>query len=491
MITSRIYEWARTQPTKTAMIHNGHPCSYAVFARAIEVTKTFFKDQSLPAGRTAIIRISNLADAWIANLGLRSIGLTTICVNSLATAKALNVKDVACIVLTEDDKAAYKPEERIWVGTRVIVVPRALYANIDTGDIPRFSCDTPAFGGHILYTSGTTGSYKKLLRDGANEEKRNAHRANVASYDRDTVYFVANFGLWTNQGFVVPSATWHVGGCVVFNQIPETFLRSFQYGITDAWFPPPMLNSLLELRQGSTVALGEFRLLVGGAFVSLDLAKKAVERLTKNVTVTYAATEHSSRMLSRFRTLDDLHWLSPVVGSTFEIVDDDDKECPIDKEGELRVLLRDIDATSYLDDDEASRNFFREGYFYPGDMAVRRADGRIRILGRVADVLNVNGHKVAVAPAEQRIQDFLGVNAVCLFSIFGDDGRNELVVAIEANSVPPKSELDKIGRQFSSFELVRFEVFQEFPRTEAGLRKIKRTELRKVIVGKGARAAAV
>ena len=128
MITNRIYEWARTQPTKTAMIHNDHPCSYAVFARAIEVTKKFFKDQDLPAGRTAIVRISNLADAWIVILGLRSIGLDTICVNSLATAKALNIKDVACIVMTEADKAAHKLEEQTWVGVPVIVVPRAIYA---------------------------------------------------------------------------------------------------------------------------------------------------------------------------------------------------------------------------------------------------------------------------------------------------------------------------------------------------------------------------
>ena len=44
MVTNRIYEWARTQPAKTAMIHNDHPCSYAVFARAIEVTKTYFTE---------------------------------------------------------------------------------------------------------------------------------------------------------------------------------------------------------------------------------------------------------------------------------------------------------------------------------------------------------------------------------------------------------------------------------------------------------------
>ena len=84
MITNRIYEWARTQPTKTAMIHGDRLYTYAVFARAIEATKKFFADQNLLAGLTAIVCINNIADAWIVIFGLRSIGLNTICVSSLA-----------------------------------------------------------------------------------------------------------------------------------------------------------------------------------------------------------------------------------------------------------------------------------------------------------------------------------------------------------------------------------------------------------------------
>jgi acyl-coenzyme A synthetase/AMP-(fatty) acid ligase len=487
MITNRIYERARTQPAETAMIHSDRLYSYAVFARAIEATKTFLENQMLSPGRTAIVLINNLADASIAILGLRSIGLNTICVNSLSVAKALNVRDVACIVLTEAEKAAHKFEELTWVGASVVEVPRAIYANIHTGDIPGPSNDARPFGGHIVYTSGTTGSYKKLLVGGAFDDKRNANKATVGSYDIHTVYFVANFASWTTAGFFTPFAVWHAGGCNVFNQSPETFLRSFRHGITHAFFTPPMLNALLQLRDVSGDPVGEFTLYVGGGFVPLNLAKRAVDRLTKNIFVYYGGTEHSSAMRSRFVVGDDLHWLLPDAGSTFEIVDENGNECPIDEEGELRVRLRDIDAASYLDDEEASRKFFQKGHFYPGDMAVRRADGRIRILGRVADVLNLHGQKIAVAPTEQKLQEFLRVNAVCLFSFLNDDGKEELVVAIEANKAPPRLQLEKIAHSFRSFERVRFEVLQEFPRTEAGMQKIKRTELRKIIIGKGAR----
>jgi acyl-coenzyme A synthetase/AMP-(fatty) acid ligase len=388
-------------------------------------------------------------------------------------------------VIAEADKAVHQREEQIWLGAPVIVVPRAIYASIHAGDVPRPMNDSPPFGGHIVYTSGTTGSYKKIVRDGATEEKRNAYQAKAESFDSDTVHFVANFGPWTAAGFYWPSTVWHAGGCVIFNQSPETFLRSVRHRITSANLIPPMVRGVLRSRDISADSVRPFRLVIGGGFVPLDLAKMAADRLTPSVTIMYGATEHSSKMRSRFRISDDLHWLSPDVGGVFEIVDESGRECMLNEEGELRVRLQDIDATSYVDDEQTSSSFFRGGYFYPGDLAVRRADRRIRVLGRVADVLNLQGQKIATAPIEQKIQNLLGVNAACLFSLLSDDGKEELVVAIEATKAPPKSELDKISREFHSFERVRFEVLHAFPRTEAGMHKIKRAELRKIIAGKG------
>ncbi len=115
-----------------------------------------------------------------------------------------------------------------------------------------------------------------------------------------------------------------------------------------------------------------------------------------------------------------------------------------------------------------------------------RADGRIRILGRVADVLNVKGEKIAVAPLEQRIRQTLEVDEVCLFSGLNAAGQNELVIVIESDSEPPKEKLNSISgefgsREFGEFDKVRFSVLREFPRAEAGTAKILRAALRKLV----------
>ena len=134
-----------------------------------------------------------------------------------------------------------------------------------------------------------------------------------------------------------------------------------------------------------------------------------------------------------------------------------------------------------MEDNESSQKMFKEGFFLPGDVAVARPDGRVRILGRTADVLNILGHKVAVAPLELEIQRALGVDEVCLFSGLTDAGKEELVVVVQSDRMPPKADLDLIEREFPAFARVRFEFFRELPRTSAGTRKVRRSELRKLV----------
>jgi len=195
----------------------------------------------------------------------------------------------------------------------------------------------------------------------------------------------------------------------------------------------------------------------------------------------YGASElGATPLLSRFTSTDEMHWLAPSEGRIVEVVDEDGNKCP---EGELRILLTELDCTSYLDDEETSATVFRNGFFYPGDMALSRSDGRIRILGRVDDVLNVQGRKCAVAPIEQVIQQELGVDEVCVFSGLNAAGNEELAVAIESSRQLSRSELEAVTRQCAPFELIRVTVFKEFPRAETGTRKTRRSVLRKLVFG--------
>jgi hypothetical protein len=70
-----------------------------------------------------------------------------------------------------------------------------------------------------------------------------------------------------------------------------------------------------------------------------------------------------------------------------------------------------------------------------------------------------------------------------IFSGLNDRGEEELVIALEAESAPSSAEMDRVAPSFPQFERIRFEVLERFPRTEAGMQKIKRSELRKLLFG--------
>jgi acyl-coenzyme A synthetase/AMP-(fatty) acid ligase len=224
-------------------------------------------------------------------------------------------------------------------------------------------------------------------------------------------------------------------------------------------------------------------MMMSGGFVPLALVEQIRDRLTNEVWISYGSTECSLPAYSRFRTAEDLIWLTPSPDRTVEIVDEGGNLLGPDQPGDLRIPLVDYDAHSYLDDEEATQRFFRDGCFYPGDMAVWRSDGRIRILGRSADVVNIQGMKVPVAPLEQEAQQKLGVETVCIFGGMDDDGQEVLMVAMETDKLPPRAAMEQVAAGFKTFKQVQFRVVKQFPRTVTGLQKIKRIELRQMVFG--------
>ena len=478
MITNRIYDWARSQPTNPAVIFNDVTLSYAAFANAIESARGFFGRQGLQLHQTAIVLSESLLDAWVFVMALRALGLNTVYVQSVDRVDALRLNNLGCVVVPEVEARKFTGASLEALNT--ILVPSALFTKIKS-EPPRYPEQAPPFGGHILFTSGTTGTYKKLFLDGHYEERRNTARAQVYALNKNMIYHLSNLGPWSGTGFKMPSAVWHTGGCVVMDTRPDLFKNFFRHAIDLSILTPLMLKELTQ-SLSTWPAQNNCELLVTAGFLPTELAKETIRRVTTKLGIVYGSTElATSALLSQSCTEGDLYWLAPAPNRTVRIVDENGNECPSGKQGELRIGLMDIDCKSYLDDEETSAKVFRDGFFCPGDMAVSRADGRVRILGRTADVLNVRGQKVAVAPMELAIQRALSVEEVCLLSGLNDAGQEELVVAIQSDMRPPSSELEQIAREFPSFERVRFEVFKEFPRTATGTRKTQRSILRRLV----------
>jgi acyl-coenzyme A synthetase/AMP-(fatty) acid ligase len=477
MIVDRIYDWAHTQPTKFALIHNDEVLTYSQFARAIARMRLFFEQQDLPVGQTAIVLINNLRDAWLSILSLRTLGLNTIVVKSIDSAESLKIRDVACIVVTQSERSHHKLAGHALAGAKVVAIPAEAY--VVSKIIPTRDLNSSEVNGHILYTSGSTGANKKLHLDGVSEDDRNSERARFQRFSGDTVYYGAGFPLSTAMGFKCPSAVWHAGGCVVLHQASDGYAQLSRHKVTCAGVSVPILKDFLRTSAASDMPPLQSELTIGGGALPAGLARMAAEKLTPKVSNYYAATEFGTPMMhAEFGADGNVDWMAPADGVTAQIVDEHGNQCPVDREGHLRFQLREIDCSAYLDDAEASARVFRDGFFYPGDLAIRRSDGKIRVLGRNSDVIIIAGDKYASAPIEQAIQQRLGIHEVCVFTRMTEDGDDELAVCIQADRQPSEAEIAWLRGQIGRVKNIRVSVFETFPRTAAGMSKIDRATLK-------------
>jgi len=482
MTCQSLFLQACCNPSKTAVIHNGRAVSYAAFANAIAGAAKHLDQRSFAAGSTVVVLINNLLDCWVVVAALEQQGCITVCVQSSAMIPSLALDAFEAVVTT--DTEVVRHQQAAVDGSDIYVIPGLYYDNDMASE--EFNADeTSTMAGHILLTSGTTGRYKKVFMPLAGQQHRDRETCKRQHICSETIYHAAYFGLWSAIGYLVPPSVWRVGGTVIIDQRPDWAAHFLNSGTSYAALVPDMASQLLQAvdkLSAPPIPVMDCELQITAGFMSSNLAEQIGRRLTKNLRASYGNTEINIFTLeSMVNDLDDWHWLMPSSFRTIEVVDSADNCCASGEEGLVRIQLTAEDAHYYMDNPEASRKVFKNGYFYPGDQAVGRADGRIRILGRSADVLNIRGRKLAVGPIEHKLQNLLGVDQVCIFSGITSSGEEEIVIVVEADKWPEKSVLDSLGEKIIQYDRVRFNIVRQFPRTDMDANKINRRALRKLV----------
>jgi acyl-CoA synthetase (AMP-forming)/AMP-acid ligase II len=203
---------------------------------------------------------------------------------------------------------------------------------------------------------------------------------------------------------------------------------------------PQMLAQILAVSTGGSRRNDKMRLYIGAGPLSQAMAAAARERLTTQIYTTYASTEAEVIALTRIESADDLRWHRVLPSRRMEIVDEKDTVLPIGQEGIVRVDAFPF-ISGYWHEEEATKAFFRNGYFYPGDVGAVRADGRLELRGRVTDIVNVLGSKFAARPIEDAIERKFGTAEACVFSAPHADGDEVLQVVVEGRQSVDVSEL--------------------------------------------------
>jgi acyl-CoA synthetase (AMP-forming)/AMP-acid ligase II len=313
-----------------------------------------------------------------------------------------------------------------------------------------------------------------LLSADRNAELMRFH-AGLMGLNQHTVFSVFHYAAWAGLGYKWAISAWSVGGAVLIEQQPQTLLRP---GITHAVLTPQFLAQMLAAPAGAFSRNDEMRLAIGAGASTQTEIDQAKARITPHIFSYIASTEAGLYAFTPLDAAEDQKWHRLVPGGRLvEIVDESDRPVPTGEIGRVRVSTAG-GPTSYLNDEAATRTFFKDGFFYPGDLAIMRSDGRIALQGRSTDVISVRGNKMSPVPIEDKLSERLGVSGVCLFSMPNDNGQDEAHVIIETTKPIDSEQLTATVKQElpDGFHRLHFYSFAALPRNELG--KVLRQEVR-------------
>ncbi len=160
----------------------------------------------------------------------------------------------------------------------------------------------------------------------------------------------------------------------------------------------------------------------------------------------------------------------PLPGVTVEIVDDDGASLPPGETGEVVVSSPAV-GSGYAEADQASREAFRQGRYFTGDLGRRDEEGLLYLEGRKKLLIQVGGYKID--PIE--VQDVLVAHpCVSEAIVVGLEGELEGEETVKAVVVPSddceEGELISFCRErLANFKVPRTVEFRdEIPRSAVG-----------------------
>jgi acyl-CoA synthetase (AMP-forming)/AMP-acid ligase II len=264
------------------------------------------------------------------------------------------------------------------------------------------------------------------------------------------------------------------GGATVFMGVPTMYAK---------------LVAHLERDASAAAALGRARLFTAG---SAALPARDLERFA-------ALTGHI--ILERYGMTETLITLSnpyagerragsvgfPVAGCEVAVVDEHGAAVGDGTAGEI-VVRGDSLMSGYWNRPDDTRAAIRDGWFHTGDVGVREADGRFRIVGRMStDIVKSGGYKIGTREIEEVIATHADVVDVAVFGVPDDVWGERVAAAIVVRAGAVERTADAwlaelaalVGARLSDYKKPRAVlVLDALPRNAMGkLRKARLAEL--------------
>lgn len=458
---------ARRRPDHVAVLGNGRAVTYAMLDRDLRAMIWALQTLGLAKGAVAAVGHDDVYVQMLVVFGFEALGIVTgsfrpgegeACHALLRTADLTMIQESSAGALAGAVRRLFVMTDD-WVAA-------ALSGDVPPMEVTPAPLDEPAL---VLRSSGTTGQPKRMLATHRVLWARaNGTRATRVGVGRRSRFLVSmHFSAGIMQARV---ALYLQAGATVIYQttvgMAETLAATRP---TETMLAPVQIGRLLgELpAAGPGPLLPELAMVSMGAKLTAELRRQALARICGGILDAYGANEVGGICRSDETDSGKVADLLEV-----EVVGPDGEVLAVGETGMIRARGPAM-VNGYVDDPVATAAMFRDGWFYPGDLARFVAPGRLQVVGRRGDVLNIGGSKLGCAELEGRILAMTRVDDVALVQRSDSDPLVYVcVVADDSVSLP---DFARAIAPILPFRYTIRRLLYEIPRTAAG--KIRRGAL--------------
>lgn len=363
---------------------------------------------------------------------------------------------------------------------------------------------------YILYTSGTTGKPKGVLREhGSYATALKYSMSSIYNTPAGTTFFAASdIGWVVGHSYIVYGPLLQGCSTVLYEGKPVktpdagAFWRLVEeYQIHTLFAAPTAIRAIrkedpdgIYYSKHATPSLKAFYLAGERCDIStFDWLKNLIQQ---PVIDHWWQTESGWPMLSIQRGIEELPAKPgsaglPVCGYDIHILNDEGVECEVGKEGFIAVKLPlppGCLTTLWNNHERFVNGYLRHypGYYFTGDGGYKDQDGYFYVLGRVDDVINVAGHRLSTGEMEEIISTHQSVSECAVVGVKDElRGQRPLAwVVVKDNMSFENTDIEKqiielVREKIGAVAFLKTVIFvKRLPKTRSG--KILRRTLRDI-----------
>ena len=141
------------------------------------------------------------------------------------------------------------------------------------------------------------------------------------------------------------------------------------------------------------------------------------------------------------------------------------------QEGEIVIQGENV-TTGYINNPEANAKDFIDGWFRTGDLGIMDGDGYVKVTGRLKEIINRGGEKIAPLEVDEVLLDHPSIAQVCTFAVPHDKLGEEVgaILVLNEGESLAKDEIQRFARErLAPFKVPREIVFlSDIPKGPTG-----------------------